>query len=98
MANSLERKYSGKFIKKNGTYAFYYENDRKKFEKEANQKGVQLKTRSANTEEKNQMFIDWVVKTKMSLGFGTYNSHKIKVINGKIHMQFDRYCYVYRPL
>ena len=48
--------------------------------------------------KKNQMFIDWIVKTKMSLGFGTYNSHKIKVINGKIHMQFDRYCYVYRPL
>ena len=57
VANLLERKYSGKFIKKNGTYAFYYENDRKKFEKEANQKGVQLKTRSANTQEKNQMFI-----------------------------------------
>ncbi|WP_304181183.1 hypothetical protein, partial [Leptotrichia trevisanii] len=57
VANSLERKYSGKFIKKNETYAFYYENDRKKFEKEAIQKGVQLKTRSANTEEKNQMFI-----------------------------------------
>ena len=48
--------------------------------------------------KKNQMFIDWIVKTKMNLGFGTYNSHKIKVINGKIHMQFDRYCYVYRPL
>ena len=57
VANSLERKYSGKFIKKNGTYAFYNANDRQKFEKEAIQKGVQLKTRSANTEEKNQMFI-----------------------------------------
>ena len=48
VANSLERKYSGKFIKKNGTYAFYNANDRKKFEKEANQKGVHLKTSYKN--------------------------------------------------
>ena len=48
VANSLERKYSGKFTKKNGTYIFYNENDRKKFEKEANQKGVHLKTSYKN--------------------------------------------------
>ena len=48
VANSLERKYRGKFTKKNGTYAFYNANDRKKFEKEANQKGVHLKTSYKN--------------------------------------------------
>ena len=48
VANSLERKYSGKFTKKNETYIFYNENDRKKFEKEANQKGVHLKTSYKN--------------------------------------------------
>ncbi|MFC2542409.1 MAG: hemagglutinin repeat-containing protein, partial [Leptotrichia hofstadii] len=48
VTNSLERKYHGKFTKKNGTYIFYNENDRKKFEKEANQKGVHLKASYKN--------------------------------------------------
>ena len=48
VTNSLEHKYSGKFTKKNETYIFYNENDRKKFEKEANQKGVHLKTSYKN--------------------------------------------------
>ena len=38
VTNSLERKYSGKFIKKNGTYAFYNANDRKNLKKRLTKK------------------------------------------------------------
>ena len=77
VANSLERKYSGKFIKKNGTYAFYNANDRKKFEKEANQKGVQLKTRSANAQEKEQKFLEHM--NEITQGYYKYEPEHLKI-------------------
>ena len=77
VTNSLERKYNGKFIKKNGTYAFYNENDRKKFEKEANQKGVQLKTRSANAQEKEQKFLEHM--NKITQGYYEYEPEHLKI-------------------
>ena len=77
VTNSLERKYSGKFIKKNGTYAFYNANDRKKFEKEANQKGVQLKTRSANAEEKEQKFLEHM--NEITQGYYKYEPEHLKI-------------------
>ena len=58
VTNSLEHKYSGKFTKKNGTYVFYNEKVKKKFEKEGTQKGVYLKTRSANDKEQKQKFLE----------------------------------------
>ena len=76
-ANSLERKYRGKFTKKNGTYAFYNANDRKKFEKEANQKGVQLKTRSANAEEKEQKFLEHM--NEITQGYYKYEPEHLKI-------------------
>ena len=77
VTNSLERKYHDKFIKKNGTYAFYNENDRKKFEKEANQKGVQLKTRSANAQEKEQKFLEHM--NKITQGYYKYEPEHLKI-------------------
>jgi len=77
VTNSLERKYSGKFIKKNGTYAFYNANDRKKFEKEANQKGVQLKTHSANAEEKEQKFLEHM--NEITQGYYKYEPEHLKI-------------------
>ena len=77
VANSLERKYRGKFTKKNGTYAFYNANDRKKFEKEANQKGVQLKTRSANAQEKEQKFLEHM--NEITQGYYKYEPEHLKI-------------------
>ena len=77
VANLLERKYSGKFTKKNGTYAFYNANDRKKFEKEANQKGVQLKTRSANAQEKEQKFLEHM--NEITQGYYKYEPEHLKI-------------------
>ena len=77
VTNSLERKYRGKFTKKNGTYAFYNANDRKKFEKEANQKGVQLKTRSANAKEKEQKFLEHM--NEITQGYYKYEPEHLKI-------------------